>query len=474
MHLGAALGIPTFSIFGITNPQREMIRAPNMFHITKGLPCEPGCRKAAWGRRDCEYHLRCLKTLSPEEVFMKITATLSERKEKLLPALSDPVTPRLNGHRTTARETIKLTYHGYVFDASGYGHAARAYVHALQGAGVELNVVDLAADRPRQVEDPLVALLVGKPINPDFNLFHGTPPYWARLAFPLRNVIAMTVWETDTMPTQWRPILTHALDMWLPCEFNASVFSVALGKPVFKLPHPMFSPSANGDATPEAIDEWDIQPGDFVFYAIFEWQDRKSPERTMEAYFKAFPQDEKTVLVLKTNPGAATVVSRTLEEIRGRTGSRARAAVPAEGWSDAQIAALHARGDCYVPPHRGEGWGYPLFEAASRGKPVVATGYSGPLDYLTADAHCLVRHTLTSVRQPYTYYRPSMNWAEPDTEHAIELMRAVRARPDEARARGAAAAKVLAKEFSLEAIGQRAQQRLIELLRRTDNAKWEP
>ena len=472
MHLGVALGIPTFGIFGITNPEREMISAPHMFPITKGLACESACRKGAWGRRDCEYHLHCLKTLTPEEVFMKITGTLPELK-KSSPSSADPPATLQPNHHSVGSETINLAYYGYVFDASGYGHAARAYLHALHRAGVELTVVDLAGNRPRQVEDPLVASLVDRQIEADFSLFHGTPPLWAKLAFPLRNVIAMTVWETDTMPTQWRPVLAHAVDVWLPCEFNAKVFSSALGKPVFKLPHPVLSVERNGDAAIDAIEEWEIQAGDFVFYAIFEWQDRKSPERTIEAYFRAFREDDRTILVLKTNPGAAGVAARALQEMRGRVRSQARVAVRAEAWSEEQIAALHRRGDCYVSLHRGEGWCYPLFDAASRGKPVIATGYSGPLDYLAADAHGLVRHTLTSVRQPYAYYRPSMHWAEPDTMHAAELMRAVRARPDEFYKRAAAAAKHLLDDFSLEEIGRRARRRLGELLRRTDSKKWE-
>jgi len=35
-------------------------------------------------------------------------------------------------------ETIKVTYYGHLFDASGYGQAARGYVHALHAAGVSL------------------------------------------------------------------------------------------------------------------------------------------------------------------------------------------------------------------------------------------------------------------------------------------------------------------------------------------------
>lgn len=76
MHIAVALGIPAFGIFGITSPRRECIPAENMFPITKGLQCEPACRQKPWGRRDCDYHLRCLKTLTALEVLEKIQAIL--------------------------------------------------------------------------------------------------------------------------------------------------------------------------------------------------------------------------------------------------------------------------------------------------------------------------------------------------------------------------------------------------------------
>jgi len=74
MHLGVALGVPTFGIFGITSPRRESIDAPNMIAITKGLPCEPACRLGPWGRRDCEHHLECLRTLDAADVCARIEA----------------------------------------------------------------------------------------------------------------------------------------------------------------------------------------------------------------------------------------------------------------------------------------------------------------------------------------------------------------------------------------------------------------
>ena len=72
MHLGVAMGTPTLGIFGITNPEREIIPAPHMHAITKGLPCEPLCRKLMF-RRDCEYGIECLKVLTAREVYDHLT-----------------------------------------------------------------------------------------------------------------------------------------------------------------------------------------------------------------------------------------------------------------------------------------------------------------------------------------------------------------------------------------------------------------
>ena len=78
MHLGVALGVPTFGIFGITSPAREAMDAPNMAVVTKGLPCERRCRAGAWGRRDCEHHLLCLRSLTAADVLERLQAGLTD------------------------------------------------------------------------------------------------------------------------------------------------------------------------------------------------------------------------------------------------------------------------------------------------------------------------------------------------------------------------------------------------------------
>lgn len=367
-------------------------------------------------------------------------------------------------------EELSVVYYGYVFDASGYGHAARGYIRALHSAGVELSVINLA-NGGRQVRDPLIESLLGCRVDPDFHLFHGIPPQWARLAFRLRNAIGMTVWETDTMPSQWRNVLNHTLEVWLPCEFNVSVFSRALERPVFRLPHPLVE--AADDARPRLASPFaDVGKDDFLFYSILEWQERKSPEGLIESFLRAFPNRKDAVLFIKCNPGAAAAAQSTVQNLRRTISSRARVVVKAEAWEDAQIRALHERGDCYVSLHRGEGWGYPLFEAAGLGKPVIATEYAGPLDYLDAQEHNLVRQRPGAVRQRYLYYNATMNWAEPDLDHATELMRWVFENREEARARAAAGASRIQSRYSLGTIGEMAKHRLISLLKETRPDRW--
>jgi 2-polyprenyl-3-methyl-5-hydroxy-6-metoxy-1,4-benzoquinol methylase len=459
MHLGVAVGTPTFAIFGITNPQREIVPAPHMHVITKGLPCEPACRTHPQGRRDCEHHLECLKTLTADEVAARIRAAR--------PCLGRRPAPI----KAAASEAIRLNYYAAAFDASGYGQAARLYIKALHAAGVKVSVVDTGA-RPAQLEDAQVAALLGEDPAADFHLFHGIPPWWAGSAYRRRNVIAMTVWETDTMPQQWRNPLGHAIDVWLPCRFNVEAFQRGLRRQPFRLPHAAPDIRRLNESDPSAANDFlNLAAGDFVFYSIFEWQDRKNPNGIIEAFLRAFPEQNDAVLVLKSSGASAPAAAATLDEVRARTGSHCRVVLRCEAWDEKTMGDLHARGDCYVSLHKGEGWGYPLFEAACRGTPVIATAYAGPLDYLDAEHHWLVRCAPAPVRQRYAFYHSGMRWADADLDHAVEGLTWVYNNREAAKARALAAAHGLRNSFSLEQVGAVAKARLMELLQQSNPQK---
>ena len=67
-----------------------------------------------------------------------------------------------------------------------------------------------------------------------------------------------------------------------------------------------------------------------------------------------------------------------------------------------------------------------MAEAMALGKPVIATGYSGNTDFMNDDNSFLVRYRLVEIEDDHGPYTRGFKWAEPDLEHAAELMRRVR------------------------------------------------
>ena len=120
--------------------------------------------------------------------------------------------------------------------------------------------------------------------------------------------------------------------------------------------------------------------------------------------------------------------------------------------------------DCYVSLHRAEGFGYTLAEAMWLAKPVIATGYSGTLDYMTAENSYLVDYTLVPIGPGHEPYPADGEWAEPDVEDAARHMRHVFDHPDEAALRGERAACDIRASHAPEVAGRVMAQRLELLL----------
>ena len=65
--------------------------------------------------------------------------------------------------------------------------------------------------------------------------------------------------------------------------------------------------------------------------------------------------------------------------------------------------------------HRSEGFGLVPAEAMLLGRAVVATGWSGNMDFMDADSAALVGYRLVPARDPRGVFEaPGADWAEPD------------------------------------------------------------
>ena len=88
--------------------------------------------------------------------------------------------------------------------------------------------------------------------------------------------------------------------------------------------------------------------------------------------------------------------------------------------------------DLYASLHRSEGFGLPLAEAMCAGTPVMATGWSGNMEFMSAKNSFLVDYKLIGVKDAQAkYVSGEEQWADPDIDHAAKILRQLKksARP---------------------------------------------
>ena len=119
--------------------------------------------------------------------------------------------------------------------------------------------------------------------------------------------------------------------------------------------------------------------------------------------------------------------------------------------------------DCYVSLHRSEGLGLTITEALSLGVPVIATGYSGNLDFMDEWNTWRVPCSMAQVGSGAGGYPKDALWAEPDLDEAARMMREVFENPSAAKAKAAKARDHVLNAFSVEAAGTRMRQRLEDI-----------
>src|SRR5439155_18737497 len=110
--------------------------------------------------------------------------------------------------------------------------------------------------------------------------------------------------------------------------------------------------------------------------------------------------------------------------------------------------------DAYISLHRSEGLGLGMAECMALGKPVIATAYSGNLEFMTHDNSCLVDFTLIPVKPgDYIDYEPGWMWADPDIDQAARYMVRLLDDPEYRRRIADRAASDMARRFNDVAVG---------------------
>jgi len=367
-----------------------------------------------------------------------------------------------------------VKYIGPVFDGSGYAEAARNYVLAIHKKGypIQLAPITFEKSRPELGKDgEILRGLVNAQIDYDKVIVHSTPDLWHHWTRFEQNkyLIGYTVWETSNIHPLWVDACNNVREVWVPCDWNMEVFTNSGVKtPLHKIPHAIDIPD------PETVPNFNLEgisSNDYVFYSIFQWQERKNPYGLLSAYTAAFTGVDDVVLVLKTyrhdHGGDRDQIIKLIKDFRQfmTLEHYPKMFLVVENMSKDGIMGLHKRGDCFFLLQRSEGWGLPHFEAAASGKPVITPAYGGQVDFLKEDNSYLVDYSLTPVGGMTwsPYYRGDQYWAEPDMKHAVDTLRHVYNNRDEAAEKGKRAKQFVSDNFTWDKIGDKVVERLVQI-----------
>jgi hypothetical protein len=220
-------------------------------------------------------------------------------------------------------------------------------------------------------------------------------------------------------------------------EHSARAVRPLTRKPVFVCPPPVTVPAVRQLGR----EELGLPANGFLFLFCFDFDsvfERKNPLGAIEAFRRAFPRPVGPQLVIKSVRGDAH--PDELIRLRGAASGRPDIHV-IDGYLDTpRQHALMAACDAYVSLHRAEGFGFTAAEAMALGKPVIATAYSGTLEFMDVTNSWLVDHDLVEIGPGCDPYPADGFWAEPDLEDAARAMREVVDDPNLAHERGARAA----------------------------------
>ncbi len=361
---------------------------------------------------------------------------------------------------------------GYLRAELGIGEAARLMLRTLDHAGVPTSTITYDDTSSRQEHD-FTGRGDGRAVH-DVNLVcvnADRTPHFARDMgrgfFNGRHNAGYWFWELEHFPESMYPGFAYVDEVWCATRFITGAITAANQRPVHTVPVPVPIPETDPAVTRASLG----LPDRFLFLFIFDFFsiiERKNPIGLVRAFCQAFKPGEGPVLILKTINGHRRL--NDLERLKHAIGDRTDIRVIDEYYSASEKNALLGLADCYVSLHRSEGLGLTMAEAMGLGKPVIATGYSGNLDFMSPENSFLVDYTTVRVPPGSDPYTPGSPWADPSVNSAAEWMRRVVEDPAESARRARLGRQTITSHHGVDACAPVLLKRL-DALRARDRQR---
>lgn len=238
----------------------------------------------------------------------------------------------------------------------------------------------------------------------------------ARLAWR-QNQYSIGNWYTETANIS-EEIRRFALDydeIWAPSRYIEHALKPVLDRPVYHMP------TAHDIPEPDLVKlgQFGLPENTFTFFFMFDMyscMERKNPLGLIRAFQQAFGGRRDVQLIIKISRGAD--YPKDTHQLRAQAASNPGIHIIDHVLTYRQALGLMKACDAYVSLHRAEGLGLTMAEAMLLGVPVVATAYSGNLDFMNDRNSILIPWKHTEVIRNDLPYPVGSQWAEPDIDAA--------------------------------------------------------
>lgn len=348
---------------------------------------------------------------------------------------------------------------GYIFGQLGIGEDARTTGRALQAVNVPFTMLNFQPGKDIPQNDKSMLSHVSDCAPYAINLFcltaEETGRYYAEKGnaiFRNHYNIGYWPWELGKWPARWRAMFPLVDEIWVSSRHIYEAVAPESPVPV------LIMPLAVDVGLPSSLgrEYFGLPRNKKLFFFSFDFNSsihRKNPEAALKAFLTAFPTKDADNVALVVKAHKPLNKHPAWEALKQIASGDQRIYIIEQTLSYPDTMALYKCCDCFISLHRAEGYGRGLAEALLLGLDLIATGYSGNVDFGDNPSTHLVNYSLVPVRKGQYPHAEGQVWAEPDIGHAAALMRSVADNCGKKE-------KESFNEFGLVASGKRYKERL--------------
>ena len=355
---------------------------------------------------------------------------------------------------------------GYFGSEKGVGEAGRAAARALEATSIPYVLNNILDSDSANIDSTFFRFTDDNPYS--INLTHvnadQVPIFAAKKGdeyFRGRYNIGCWFWELSAFPQEWYSSFQPFHEIWAASSFIQDSLSRVSPVPVVRMPLALpaespIDPNLNRSAFGLPVDV-------FIFLFTFDFAsvlERKNPLGLIKAFTMAFGDQSNVLLALKVIRSVSYPAELNTLKAACSTGN---VRILDRVLTRLEMNTLISVSDCFASLHRAEGFGFSIAEAMLLEKPVIVTAYSANMDFTTPANSFLIKYKLTEIDRDYGPYRKGSIWADPDLDHAAELMRYVYENRDVCISTGRKAKKEILQLFHPTVVGKQMQERLHRL-----------